>query len=68
VGACVYDPAAEPGYAAIKGCLVWRDERPINITPEGYDRLCDLWIARSYLHRDLPMSPRLRAAVEDGGL
>jgi hypothetical protein len=64
VEGCVYDPAAEPGYEAIKGCLIWSDERPVNITSEGYDKLSDLWIARSYIHRGLPLAPRLQAAWE----
>jgi hypothetical protein len=64
VEACVFDPDALPSYEAIKGCLVWADERPTNITSEGYDKLCDLWIARSYVHRGLPMRDQFRDAWE----
>ncbi len=56
VEALVYNPNAEPSFEILKACLIWRDdESPANITPHGYDRLCDLWIARSYLHRGLPI-------------
>src|SRR5262245_9078634 len=57
VEALVYDPAAEPSFELLKGCLIWRDEIPINISSEGYDRVCDLWAARSCLHRGVPMAP-----------
>jgi hypothetical protein len=56
VEALTYDPAEQPAYEYIKGCLVWRDERPDGMTPMGYERLCDLWIARSYLHRGMPLN------------
>ncbi|MBZ5610178.1 MAG: hypothetical protein LAP38_18100 [Acidobacteriia bacterium] len=64
VEALVFDAAEEPGYEALKGCLVWRDEQPNNITNEGWDKLCDLWIARSYLHRGEPMKDQFRSAWE----
>ena len=47
-----YQPGLQPGFEALKGCLVWADERPDNLTPAGYDRLCDLWIARTILCHD----------------
>ncbi len=52
----VFRPELKPGYDFIKGCLVWEDERADGLTPEGYDNLCDLWIARSFIHRGLDFS------------
>ena len=52
----VYDPSLEPSYEFLKGCLVWEDERPSGLTPDAYDILCDLWIARSLLHRGLSLA------------
>ena len=48
-----YDPSLKPGFELLKGCLIWEDERPDGLTPENYEKLCDLWIARSCLHRGL---------------
>jgi len=45
-----------PSYDVIKNCLVWDDERPDGLTPDGYEKLCDLWIARSFIHRDISFS------------
>jgi len=45
-----------PSYDVMKNCLVWDDERPDGLTPDGYEKLCDLWIARSFIHRDIPFS------------
>lgn len=46
-----FDPKLEPGFDLIKSCLVWKDERPDGLTPEAYENLCDLWIARSFIHQ-----------------
>jgi hypothetical protein len=51
-----YDPALTPAYDLIKNCLVWEDERPMGLTPLAYENLCDLWIARSFIHRGLDFS------------
>ncbi|MGD9169432.1 MAG: hypothetical protein PVI97_05140 [Candidatus Thiodiazotropha sp.] len=51
-----FNPDLEPSYDAIKNCLVWEDERPDGLTPEGYELLSDLWIARSFIHRGIPFS------------
>ena len=51
-----FNPILEPSYDAIKNCLVWEDERPDGLTPDGYEKLCDLWIARSFIYRDIPFS------------
>jgi hypothetical protein len=52
----VYDPTLTPSYDLIKNCLVWEDERIDGLTPAGYESLCDLWIARSFLQRKLDFS------------
>ena len=52
----VYNPDLEPGYEHIKACLGWSDEVIDGLTPEGYQNLCDLLIARSFIHRSLPFS------------
>ncbi len=49
----VYDSSLEPRFDALRACLVWRDEEPKGLTPDGYNNLCRLWIARSFLHRGL---------------
>src|SRR5262245_35937210 len=49
-----FDPRCEPSYELLKACLVWPDERPAQISKEGYELLCDLWIVRGFLHRGLP--------------
>jgi hypothetical protein len=64
VEALRYDPVARPAFELLKGCLVWADERPDNITSEGYSIVCDLWAARSYLHRGEPIPARLRTVWE----
>ena len=51
-----FNPELEPSYDAIKNCLVWEDERPDGLTSDGYEKLCDLWIARSFIHRGIPFS------------
>lgn len=51
-----YRPELEPSYDAIKNALIWEDERPNNLSPDGYEKLCDLWIARSFIHRGIPFS------------
>src|SRR5437016_4493170 len=56
IEALEYDPAATPGFELLKGCLVWADERPDGLTSEGYDHLCDLWIARAFLHQGRPFT------------
>lgn len=51
-----FNPDLEPSYDLIKSCLVWADERPNGLTPAAYETLCDLWVARSFLHQGLPFS------------
>ena len=52
----VYQPELKPGFECLKECLIWEDERPNGLSPEGYEKLCDLWIARSFLHKKVPFS------------
>lgn len=52
----VYDASLEPTYSPMRNHLTWTDEMPEGLTPEGYEVLCDLWIARSYIHRGLEFS------------
>lgn len=51
-----YKPSLKPSYDHIKNCLAWDDERADGLTPAGYEILCDLWIARSFIHRGLSFS------------
>jgi hypothetical protein len=54
IEALTYDPTSEPSYESIRSALVWPDERPDNLTSEGYQSLCDLWICRALIHRGDP--------------
>ena len=56
IEALEYNPDLKPGYDLIKSCLVWKDERPVGLTPAGYETLCDVWIARSFIHRGVDFS------------
>jgi|GEM_PF-370884 len=52
----VYDPALEPRFNALSGCLNWNDEAPSGITSEAYGVLSSLWVARSLMHQGLTFS------------
>ena len=55
VEALVFEPALKPGYELLKGCLIWReDEVPDGLTPDGYETLCDLLVARRFIHLGKP--------------
>ena len=49
-------PSLKPSFDNMRDCLVWPDERPNGLTPSGFEALCDLLIARSFLHRGLDFS------------
>ncbi len=49
-----YNPELEPSFDVIKSCLIWDDERPDGVSSQGYELICDLWIIRSFIHRDIP--------------
>jgi hypothetical protein len=51
-----FDPNLEPSFDNMRDCLVWSDERPQGLTHVGFESLCDLLIARSFLHRGLDFS------------
>ena len=54
-----YDPSLKSMYCSFRMYLHWPDELPSGITPEGYDTLCDLWIARACLHHGLKLHESL---------
>ena len=58
----VFDSSLEPSFDLMRDCLVWADEIPDGLTPDAFDYLCDLLIARSLFHKGLtlddhPLSP-----------
>jgi hypothetical protein len=64
----VYNPDLKPSYSYMRDHLVWQDERPDGLTPEGYESLCDLFIARSFVQRGRefsshPLDPEYFAKV-----
>ena len=63
-----YDNAAEPAFDNMRDCLVWPDERPDNLTPDGYEKLQDLFIARSlifHLTQVKKTSPEVPSSFEN---
>jgi hypothetical protein len=56
IEALQYDPDLTPGFESIKSCLVWRDECPDGLTPDGYEKLSDLLVARSFIHQGRPFT------------
>ncbi|MDP3508428.1 MAG: hypothetical protein Q8T09_10595 [Candidatus Melainabacteria bacterium] len=52
----VLEPTLEPRFNAISAYLVWDDELPSGITPDGLDVLSSLWTARALFHRGLTFS------------
>jgi hypothetical protein len=59
----VYDSSLEPMYCSFRMYLHWPDELPSGITPEGYETLCDLWIARACLYHGITLDQSLDQAV-----
>ena len=51
----VFDPSLTPRYELLKSCLVWEDERPRRISPDGYQYMVDLWAVRGFIHRGVPL-------------
>lgn len=47
-----FDPKSPYSFDPFRGCLVWVDERPFDLSMEGYDILRDLWVARYFLYHD----------------
>ena len=53
----VYDPTLTPYYDFWRDCLIWEDERcDIGMTSSGYEKLCDLFVARTCIHLNEPFS------------
>jgi len=52
----VYDSSSEPNYESFKGCLVWPDESPNDITMDGFEKLSILWAVRSLFHQGLTIA------------
>ncbi len=52
----VLDSSLKPSYSAMRSHLMWADEMSDGLTAEGYEALCDLWIARSFIHLGLDFS------------
>jgi hypothetical protein len=50
----VFDPSLKPRYEMVKSCLVWADEIPTGISPEGYEYVSDLLALRGFIHRGVP--------------
>lgn len=58
----IYNPDLEPSYEGLKSCLIWADEQPRGLSSEGYETVCNLWIARAHLYHGLelpePLEPQ----------
>lgn len=52
-------PGLVPRFDALKACLIWEDELPRDITPDGYKFLCDLWVARAHLYHGNKLDEKL---------
>jgi hypothetical protein len=52
----IYQPELEPAFDVMRGALVWIDERPDGLSSKGYEKLIDLWIVRSCIHRGISLS------------
>lgn len=59
IEAQVFDSKLSPRFDAVKSCLIWDDELPRDITPDGYKFLCDLWVARAHLHHGHKLDEKL---------
>ena len=51
----VYQPDAQVKFNTLADYLMWPDELPTGITPDGLDVLSSLWVARSLLHKGLSL-------------
>lgn len=56
IEALVYQPELKPSYDVMRDALVWRDEWTNDLSSEGFEKMCKLWIARSFIHRGIPFS------------
>jgi len=56
IEALVYQPELKPSYDVMRDALVWRDEWTNDLSSEGFEKVCKLWTARSFIHRGIPFS------------
>lgn len=50
----VFDPSLAPRFELLKSCLVWEDERPRELSSDGYQYLTYLWAVRGFIHKGVP--------------
>ena len=56
IEALTYNPELEPRYDIMKDSLIWDDEIPDKFNGDSYEKVGDLLIARSFIHRKVPFS------------
>lgn len=49
-----YNPSLAPAFDIVKSCLIWRDESPEGVSPDGRRFVSLLWIYRSFMHQGIP--------------
>lgn len=59
-----FDADADPAFNEIAGCLVWPDEIPDGLSPDGYDAVRNLLAARGLVHRGVPIEDWPGGATE----
>jgi hypothetical protein len=64
VEALRFDAAADVAYNAITACLVWADEVPRGLTPDGHETIRDLLGARGFIHRGIPIEDWDRGSTD----
>ena len=52
----IYQPELKPCYDVMRDALVWMDEWDKRLSSDGFNRLCNLWVARSFIHSNIPFS------------
>ena len=50
-----YDATLKPNFKSLKGCLVWRDERPRGLSLDADRVINSLLVGRNLLHRGLTL-------------
>ncbi len=56
IKALVYQTKLKPSYDIMRDALVWMDEWTQELSSEGFEKLCYIWLSRSFIHRGLPFS------------
>ncbi len=54
-----YDSALKPNFNPLSSLLFWDDEAPRGISPQAYDVLNALWLARALLYYDYKLTTDL---------